>query len=138
MLDRSAFAISGPPAREAQTECGVSVFPLNAPASACASPRAKPYRSPGRVVADTSGSAITSKVMALAFGKGADRAVLGPEAVAVLGLLLGRGAEIAEGRLGDRLLRLDPFRGLEACDTPRSDRWALARFLGQSITLTTT
>jgi hypothetical protein len=41
-LDRSAFAISGPAAREAQTECGASVSSLNAPASACASPRAKP------------------------------------------------------------------------------------------------
>ena len=113
-------------------------LPAERPGFRVREPAREAFRSPGRVVADTSGSAITSKVMALAFGKGADRAVLELEAVAVLGLLLGRDAEIAEGPLGDRLLRLDPFRGLEACDTPRSDRWALARFLGQSITLTTT
>ena len=103
-------------------------------------PTAKPSCSPDRIVPDTPGPAITSKVIALAFGQGVDRAVLGLEAVAVFGLRLGRDAERAEGRLGDRLLRLGLFcgLGLEACDTPRSGRWARVRFLGQSITLTMT
>ena len=76
----------------------------------------------------------------MAFDKGPDRAVLSFEPGPVFGLGLGRDAERAEGRLGDRLLRLGLFcgLGLEAYDTPRSGRWALARFLGQSITLTMT
>jgi hypothetical protein len=104
------------------------VSPLNAPASACASPRAKPSCSPGRVVPDTPGSAITSKVTALAFGKGADRAVLSFEPGPVFGLRLGRDADIAEGRLG-----LFCGLGLEACDTPRFGCWTRARFSGKSL-----